>query len=61
MFDCTCEKVKPFWVGINHWICEQTETLTHLNDVEITMGCPKDIPLIFDLFVTVAKMHIYSC
>ncbi len=25
------------------------------------MGCPKEVPPIFDLFVTVAKMHIYSC
>ncbi len=47
--------------GINHWICEQTETLIHLNDAEILMGCLKEVPPIFDLFVIVAKMHIYSC
>ncbi len=58
---CKCEKVKPFWVGINHWICEQTETLILLNDVEIIMGCLKEVPPIFELFVTVTKMHIYSC
>ncbi len=52
---CTCEKVKSFWVGINHWICEQTEPLIHLNDIEIIMGCPKEVPPTFDLFVTVAK------
>ncbi len=25
------------------------------------MGCPKEAPPIFDLYVIVAKMHIYSC
>ncbi len=25
------------------------------------MGCPIEVPPIFDLFVNVAKMHIYSC
>ncbi len=58
---CTCEKLKPFWVGINHWICEQTETFIHINGVEIIMRCSKEVPPTFDLFVTVAKMHIYSC
>ncbi len=57
----TCENVKPFWVGINQWISEQTETLIHLNGIEIIMGCPREVPPIFHLFVTVAKMHIYSC
>ncbi len=33
----------------------------HLNDVAIIMGCPKEVAPIFDLFVTVAKMHIYCC
>ncbi len=41
---CTCEKVKPFWAGINHLISEVTETLIHLNGIEIIMGCPKEVP-----------------
>ncbi len=54
------KQVKSFRVGINQWISEQTETLIYLNDVDILIGYPRDMSPTFDLFVIVAKIHIYS-
>ncbi len=49
------------WKGKAKSMDKWTETLIHLNDVEILIGYSKDGSPIFDLFIVVAKMHIYTC
>ncbi len=39
----------------------ETDTNINFSSSEIILGTTSDIPPIFDLYLTIAKMHIYCC
>ena len=58
---CSCTKVKSFWIDVKRWITSETDTALNLSDSDIILGTMLKMPPIFDLFIIVAKMHIYAC
>ncbi len=55
-----CDKLVHFWTSVKAWISIETDTNINFS-TEIILGTPSDIPPIFDLYLTIAKMHIYCC
>ncbi len=51
----------PFWTSVKAWISIETDTNINFSSTEIILGTPSDIPSIFDLYLNIAKMHIYCC
>ncbi len=56
-----CGTVVPFWTSFKAWSSTQTDTNINISSTEIILGTPSDTPPIFDLYLTIAKMHIYCC
>ncbi len=52
-----CEKIQTFWRDVKRWIQKETHTYINFTSSEILFS----IPLLFDLFLITAKMHIYYC
>ncbi len=48
----------PFWTSVKAWISIETDTNKNYRGTEI-LWTPSDILPIFDLYLTIAKMHIY--
>ncbi len=56
-----CDKVVPFWTGVKAWISIETNANIKFSITEIILRTPSDIHSIFDVYLTIANMHIYSC
>ncbi len=53
-----CGKVVPFWTSVKAWISVETDTNINFSSTKIIIGTPSDIPPIFDLYLTIAKIHM---
>ncbi len=58
---CECRLVKIFWNEVRIWLRHKIGTDIILNDSEILLGTPREIPPIVDLIYTIGKMYIYWC